>query len=178
MWEQHQCSPGMGKIRERLIGRDVYERKNLLGNRDCLVSFRFSWPKTEFGIYVYSALKYNSKHLFYWVVFPNKIPALTWQSVQWRSMGTSQKPWSHQWEAELWTKSDQPAAPEPAVCLQSPPCRRAAPDTAANWVRTTRETHRSIKRLGRWSMKKVILLMRDYTDLLKLVHVKHLFGKW
>ncbi len=96
MWEQHQCSPGMGKIREQLIGRDVYERKNLLGNRDC--SFRSSWPKTEFGMYVYSSMKYN---LFYWVVFPNRSPALTWQSVQWRSMGTSQKPWSRQWEAEL-----------------------------------------------------------------------------
>lgn len=60
-------------------------------------------------------------------------------------MGTSQKPWSRQWGAELWTESDQQAVPEPAVGSQRPQCRRAAPDTAANWARKARETHINIK---------------------------------
>lgn len=60
-------------------------------------------------------------------------------------MGTSQKPWIRQWGAELWTESNQPAVLEPAVGLQRPQCRRAAPGTAANWARTPRETHINIK---------------------------------
>lgn len=46
--------------------------------------------------------------------------------------------------AELWTESDQPAVPEPAVGSQCLRCRKAAPDTAANWARKPRETHINI----------------------------------